>query len=136
MKRHILIIIFLLLGVCSQAQLTKQKEVYYQILFAKEINGKREVVLPDLARVDIVTDTFAIEVEFADNFYEGIGQSELYSIELNKKAGILLVVNGNTEDRFIKKLLTVAAKKDITVWLLDYNTNLWRRVKINYVFTY
>lgn len=136
MKRHILIIIFLILGVCSQAQFIKQKEVYYEALFAKEIGGKTEIVLPDLARVDIVTDTFAIEIDFADKWAESIGQSLYYAHELNKKAGVLLLINGNTEDRFVKRLLKIAAEEHITVWLLNYNTNLWKRVKINHVYIY
>jgi hypothetical protein len=136
MKKLLLIIVFLMSGICSQAQLLKQKEVYYETLFAKEIGGKTEIVLSDLARVDIVTDTFAIEIDFADKWAESIGQSLYYAEELNKKPGVLLLINGIAEDRYVKRLLKVAGEQNITVWLLNYNNNTWRRVKINHTYIY
>jgi hypothetical protein len=46
--------------------------------------------MPDGTRCDIVTETHAIEVDFADKWAEAIGQCLNYSFQLNKKAGILL----------------------------------------------
>jgi len=136
MKRLLILIMLLLISALCCGQFIKQKEVYYEALFSKAINGKTEIVLPDLARVDVVTDTFAIEIDFAEKWAESIGQSLYYAHELNKKAGVLLLVNGNTEDRYVKRLLKVAGEENITVWLLNYNTNLWKRVKINHTYPY
>jgi hypothetical protein len=129
MKKLFIFVILILLSISTQAQLTKQLESYYQNIFAIAINGKKEVVLNDQSRVDIVTDTFAIEVDFANKWHEGIGQSLYYSIMLNKKPGVLLVVNGTKDEKYIKRLMKVSKNYNIQVWTLDYTTNKWKRLK-------
>ena len=51
-----------------------------------------------------------------------------------------LVENGadmNKEDNnFINRLMVIAMKKDITVWIMDYNTNKWKKVKQIYRYDY
>lgn len=136
MKKLIFLITFLMAGICSNAQLTKQVEKYYQDLFAEVVKGQKEIVLKDDSRVDIVTDTFAIEVDFADKWAESIGQSHHYGLLLNKKSGILLVVNGKLDDRYVQRLMPDAIQLGITVWLLDYNTNKWYRVKPVVIYPY
>jgi hypothetical protein len=84
--------------------------------------------LSDQARVDIVTDTFAIEVDFAHKWAESVGQALYYNIELNKKAGVLLLVDGRKNERYVKRLLKIAERYKITVWLMDTNTNKWCEV--------
>lgn len=122
-------ILFLFITTLTSGQFPKQKEVYYQNLFANAINGKTEVYLQDKARVDVVTDTFTIEVDFAHKWAEAIGQSLFYAQMLNKKPGILLIVDGKLENRYIFRLLTVTRKYNITVWILDYNTLKFGRTK-------
>jgi len=137
MKRLILFIIFLMSGICLQAQLfTKQRESYYQNLFAERIHGQKEVLLDDKTRVDVLTDTFAIEVDFADKWSQSVGQSLYYANKLHKKAGIVLVINGLEDDRFVQRLMSVAIKHDITVWVIDYKDDSWGRVDaiIKYIY--
>ena len=100
------------------------------------MNGKMEVVLDDLARVDIVTDTFAIEVDFAEKWSQSVGQALYYADKLNKKAGILLVINGREDDRYVKRLMTVAYKHGITVWIMDYKNDSWSRVDVDVRYIY
>lgn len=100
------------------------------------MNGKMEVVLDDLARVDIVTDTFAIEVDFADKWSQSVGQALYYADKLSKKAGILLVVNGHQDDRYVKRLMNVAYKHGITVWIIDYNDDTWGKVDVDIKYIY
>lgn len=121
--------LYIYLSITALTQTPRQKEVYYQELFAKAINGQTEYVLKDNSRVDIVTDTFAIEVDFASKWAEAIGQSLYYAERLNKKPGILFVVDGKQENRYIFRLLTVTRKYGITVWILDYNTDKFGRTK-------
>lgn len=127
--RILTIILLLFLSISTWGQLPKQKESYYRDLFAPVMNGQTEVVLRDKARVDIVTDTFAIEVDFAPKWAEAIGQSLYYADRLNKKPAILFVVDGKQENRYIFRLLTVTRKYGITVWILDYNTNKFGKTK-------
>jgi hypothetical protein len=127
--KNILIILFLFISTLTSGQFPKQKEEYYQTLFANAIHGKTEVYLQDKSRVDVLTDSFAIEVDFANKWAEAIGQSLFYAQMLNKKPGILLIVDGKLENRFIFRLLTVSRKYNITVWILDFNTQKFGRTK-------
>jgi hypothetical protein len=136
MKKILIMFILLLLSLTAFSQLPKQLESYYQTNFADTINGVREYRLFDGTRVDIVTDTFAIEVDFASKWAESIGQALYYGDMLNKKPGILLVVNGKLEDRFVARLVRVAANTGITIWLWDYTTNKWCKVHIFREITY
>lgn len=117
------------------AQYEKLNEGYYQNNFAIQIKGETEVVLDDKTRVDIVTDTFAIEVDFAEKWAESIGQSKYYAKKLNKKAGILLVVNPLTDEKYLKRLITTTYG-DITIWLWDYMSDKWCRVQTRIEYSY
>ena len=76
-------------------------EAHYQEIAAKKYSGQTEVVLPDGTRCDIVTETHAIEVDFADKWAEAIGQSLNYSFQLNKKAGILLILESSKDEKHL-----------------------------------
>ncbi len=56
------------------------------------------MVLPDKARVDCVTDTHAIEFDFAKKWGESIGQALYYATILNKQAGIVLIMEKGVAD--------------------------------------
>ena len=73
-------------------------EKWYQERWCRKQGEQVEVVLPDKTRCDCVTDTHAIEFDFGNNWTEAIGQSSYYSIQTNKKAGIVLILE-NMKDR-------------------------------------
>lgn len=120
MKKIYLIISLLLMSIVMNSQ-TKQRESYYQKIFAEAINGETEVILSDRARVDILTDEYAIEVDFAYKWAESIGQSLYYAEMTGKRAGVLLIINGDKDTAQINRLMKIAVKYNITVWLMDYS---------------
>ena len=67
-------------------------ESSYQDEYAKKLGGKTEVTIPDGTRCDILADTHAIEVDFADKWAEAVGQSLNYAMQTGKKASIVLVL--------------------------------------------
>lgn len=135
MKKILLLITLILFSVSVFSQI-KQREKYYQNKFAEVIKGETEVVLEDRTRVDIVTKTHVIEVDFAEKWAESIGQSLHYEGMLGKQAGILLVIEGRKDERFLKRLMGVAAKHGIDVWIWDWTTDTWSKVdfKIEYLY--
>ena len=68
--------------VCSKSP-KPYSECFYKEQCAKQLGGTTEVTLPDGTRCDILTDTHAIEVDFADKWAEAIGQSLNYAIQAN-----------------------------------------------------
>ncbi|WP_188008559.1 hypothetical protein [Grimontia hollisae] len=80
-------------------------------------DGKIEHLLPDSTRIDCLTETHAIEYDFGHKWAEAIGQSIYYSSQTGKKAGIVLIVDEQTKDRYLARLTAAidAAELDIDV---------------------
>ncbi len=96
----------------------KHTEKYYQQKFCNSLGGKMEVRLSDRTRVDCLTDEYAIEVDWAKKWAEGIGQSLYYSIMTHKKPAVALIV-GRKDNRYIKRLEKVANRLGIKVFLIE-----------------
>ena len=135
MKKILLMIVLVLFSVSAFSQ-TKQRESYYQHEFAVAIGGQTEVRLANGTRADIVTDKYAIEVDFGAKWAEAIGQSLSYGIELKKQAGILLVLKGDEEIRFLERLMPVAVQHGIQVWIWNYTEDTWSRVDYKLTYLY
>ena len=118
----LLLIIFI--GFSSQLALSARlyPEKVYQEYWCKKYGGYSEVKLVDETRVDCVLNDYAIEFDFANKWSESIGQSLYYSISLNKKAGVVLIIENYQKDkRYLTRLLKVANLNNITVWTITPN---------------
>jgi hypothetical protein len=82
--------------------------------------GTTEVVLSDRTRVDCLTATHAVEVEFAPKWAEAVGQSLHYASLTGKRAGIVLVFRSSRDSRHLTRLLNVVRRYDLPVdiWTL------------------
>jgi hypothetical protein len=115
MKPAILLLLLPLLA-CA-----KQPESYYQDQFANELNGKTEVTAGDGTRCDILTENYAIEVDFARKWGEAIGQSLNYGFQFDRKAGILLILEKPSDIRHLIRVNSIIRHYDlpIKVWTID-----------------
>jgi hypothetical protein len=104
------------------------KERYYQEYFCK--NGIMEYGLPDRTRIDCLTDTHAIEVDFASKKFKAIGQSLYYAHMTRKTAGVVLIMEEKKDERHLIILMEIAEQKQIKVWTIDKNLII---TDINYV---
>jgi len=95
-----------------------QHEKWYQEQWCQKQNGEMEKVLEDGTRCDCLTDTHAIEVDFADNWYEAVGQSTHYSHQTDKRAGIVLILESPDDKRHWQRLINLVDKSElpIDVW--------------------
>ena len=93
-------------------------EAHYQDIAAKKYSGQTEVTMPDGTRCDIVTETHAIEVDFADKWAEAIGQSLNYSFQLNKKAGILLILEKPDDERHLLRVESIIKHFELLIDVL------------------
>lgn len=94
------------------------KEKVYQRAWCESAGGTTEVVLPGHARVDCVTEEYAVEVDFASKWAEAVGQSLYYAIMTGKKPGILLIMEEGPDERHLKRLRVVAGKLGVRVWTI------------------
>jgi len=74
--------------------------------------------MPDGTRCDIVTDTHAIEVDFADKWAEAIGQSLNYAFQTNKRAGILLILENPKDERHLIRVQSIINHFDLPIDLM------------------
>ena len=114
-------------SICLAAN--KNSEKYYQELVAKELEGKVEVVLRDKTRVDILTEDVAYEVDFARKWAEGIGQALHYSMMTERDAGLILIAEKDSDDKFILRVKEIMKMKSLRLIFYVYdnrNKTLWR----------
>lgn len=74
----------------------------------KVLQGKLEHRFEDGTRCDILTDTLAIEVDFAKKWYEAVGQSAHYSRLSGKQAAILLIAREPKDEKYIEAAILSA----------------------------
>jgi len=115
-----LIVLLVIFTGCSIHKKSHKKynERHFQTLLCEELDGKMEYVLHDRTRVDCLTDEFAIEVDFANKWAEGVGQSLYYGYMTDKKPAIGLIV-GENDARFLKRLEKVSKKLDIKIFVIE-----------------
>ena len=82
-------------------------EAWYQDVWCRGMKGKVEVRMEDGRRIDCLTSTHAIEVEFARKWPEAVGQSLDYSMLTGKEAGIVLVLKTPGDHAYWQRLKTV-----------------------------
>lgn len=90
-------------------------EKHYQQQWCDKHHGVMEYWTPG-GRVDCLTETHAVEVDFARKWAEAIGQSLYYSHYTGKKPGILLVIGTERDQIRIKHIKPVVEKHGIDVW--------------------
>ena len=119
MIRFVLILFFSLSLIgCSQTT-KKYNEKHYQTLLCDELSGEMEFVLQDRTRVDCLTDEYAIEVDFARKWAEGIGQSLYYAHMTDKKPAVGLIMDLTKDTRCYKRLDVIAKEQGIKIFVIE-----------------
>ena len=83
--------------------------------------GIAEFRTKDGTYVDCLTDTYAVEAEFDNNWKEAVGQSLHYAESTNKQAAILLIKRQKSKKDYYSELERVINKFQlpITVFLIE-----------------
>jgi len=115
-----LVLVVLSLAPEASPQPTKPKnEVEWSAVLSKEFEGSQlEYRLPDGSRVDILTRTEAIEVEWSDKWPESIGQSVYYGMATNKQPSVYLLLRNKHDEDYLQCLM-VCRKLGITLRTID-----------------
>jgi hypothetical protein len=101
---------------CQAKRLHSEKE--YQVSWCKD-KGVIEYVLPDNTRVDCLTSTEAIEFDFANKWAECIGQSLYYGLMTNKTPACALIMEKESESKYLDRLKPVAEKHGIKIYIVN-----------------
>jgi hypothetical protein len=91
--------------------------------WCQEQHGQAEVRLLDGTRCDCLTDTHAIEFDFAPKWYEAVGQALYYGFQTGKKPGIVLILEGREDYRYWLRLNSTLEhyRVPIRTWKLEMN---------------
>lgn len=106
-------------------------ERHYQELAAKDLKGRSEVVLRDKTRVDILTKDVAYEVDFAAKWAEGIGQALHYSTMTERDAGLILIVEKETDYKHVKKVQNIMIMKSLRLILYVYDNQTKKLTRVD-----
>lgn len=105
---------FLIFNLNKSEVKIKFNEKHYQTILCNKLDGVMEFKLKDNTRVDCLTNDYAIEVDWAKKWAEGIGQSLYYAEMTNKKPAVALIV-GKKDQRYLNRINKVASKVGITI---------------------
>lgn len=116
LRPALLVLLAFYSGTSEPARLHLEK--WYQERWC--VNGQTEYVLPDLARVDCLTDEYAVEADFADKWAESIGQALYYASQTGRKPGILMIVEQDSDCHYLFRLYQaiLAAGVPVRVWII------------------
>ena len=108
------------LSVFASASVCASNEAWYQQIWCEGQRGRAEVELPSGHRVDCLTQTHAIEMDFARKWPEAIGQSLHYAMLTGKRPGIVLIINTVRELRHFASARSVIEHYHlpVTLWTL------------------
>jgi hypothetical protein len=103
MKRMVflMLLIFLVWPVGASAGRLHSKHWYQERWCARMAGARAE---PASSVYDCRTDTYVIEFDYADHWYEAIGESLHYALQTGKKAGIVLIMEHASDRRYWEKL--------------------------------
>lgn len=101
------LILILLAFIFSEYANAKQRESYYQNKHCKELKGKTEYKLKSRTRIDCLTDTKAIEHDFAPKWAECAGQAIYYAQIMNLKPVCALIGTEKQFKRYIPRIETI-----------------------------
>ena len=126
MRKNILLALVLISTVSIAGCMDKKRynEKYYQTILCDELDGVMEQSLLDRTRIDCLTDTYAIEVDFSKKWAESVGQSLYYAQMTGKKPAVgLIVANSKKDKSHMKRLEVLAQKYDITIFTIQKETS-------------
>lgn len=93
-------------------------ESSYQHAWCSAHHGVEEYENTDKTRVDCLTDTHAVEFDFANKYYEAVGQSLHYGIMTGKKPKVVLILDGkyfNEQMRYFERVKKIGKVYNIDV---------------------
>ncbi len=98
-------------------------EKAYQQAWCDRNDGVTEVVLSGGSRVDCLTETHAVEVEFANKWQEAVGQALYYAKKTGREPGIIIIKETPEDQKYLGRLIyTIKKNHPITqIWVITPN---------------
>jgi hypothetical protein len=121
MLKGIFALVLILAAIPCISAKRKAPEKHYQAAILRHFGGESEKTMGDNTRCDILTDTHAIEVDFADKWSEAIGQSLNYGFQANRRSGIVLILEEEDDYRHALRVSSIVSfyALPVDLWVID-----------------
>ena len=96
-------------------------EAYWQDIIQKEIGGEKEYRLDDGTRVDLLFEDKACEIDWANKWAEGIGQSIYYGLKTDRPPLVILLAKKDGWEKYRDRVEYC----DIECWVYDTRIEGW-----------
>lgn len=93
-------------------------ERWYQERWCARVGGVVEAVLPDRTRCDCLTAGYAVEVDFARKWAEGIGQAMYYAAMTGRAGAVVLIVESEKDLKYVARARRAAGSSGPAVWIV------------------
>jgi len=127
MKRYSLtLVVVLLVAAGARHARRADNELYWEAIIAAQLHAEAEHRLPCGARVDLLTPTAAIEIDWPKKWAEGVGQALYYGAQTNRRAVVLYLVSDPVaEARYLDRARVAADAGGVEIWLWDCRRRAW-----------
>lgn len=102
---------------CATPHAAKKNERYYQTIWCDQRGGEIEYVLDDRTRVDCLLPDYAVEVDWAHKWAEGVGQAQYYAIKTDRKPGLLLIIDDKGM-KYVRRAEAAGSYSSLKVWVI------------------
>jgi hypothetical protein len=119
MKKYLFLLLFSTNALAST-------EAYNNNIYCSAMRGQQEYKLENRVRVDCLTDKYAIEMDWANKWYEGITQSLYYAMKTGKQAKLVLIMKSNDDAKYVTR-----AKETVDFYQLPVELELLKDIKIS-----
>jgi len=96
-------------------------ETYWQDIIQKEIGGEKEYRLDDGTRVDLLFEDKACEIDWANKWAEGIGQSIYYGLKTDRPPLVILLAKKDGWEKYRDRVEYCK----IECWVYDTRMEGW-----------
>ena len=96
------ILLWFMFGYSPSAESATEPEI--SAAWCETVGGVSEHRFDDGTRVDCLTDTHAIEFDWAPKWAEAVGQSLKYASNSGRRAGIMLILKRPYDQRYYERL--------------------------------
>lgn len=96
-------------------------ETYWQDIIQKEIGGEKEYRLDDGTRVDLLFEDKACEIDWANKWAEGIGQSIYYGLKTDRPPLVILLAKKDGWEKYRDRVEYCK----IECWVYDTRIEGW-----------
>ena len=105
----------------SASTFAGKREAFYAARWCAAHEGRTEYVLPDGTRVDCLTSTYAVEVDWAPKWAEAIGQALYYATWFPERLpAVLLLVRSEKDLHYVGRVVKVVKTYDLPVQVFVY----------------